>query len=131
MRQYVGNRCIIGVGDKMDAHVAPETLQGQCRHLRAEIGTADADMNQIGDALAGSAFVLAAQHLFCKRERRIQCLMQQGHHVFSAHIHRRGIGGQAQGGMQRGTLFAVIHQLTFAHGLQFLFDAGLFGQLAQ
>ena len=78
----------VDIGDEAERHgalaVVPERFVG---HHRPEIGAADADVDDVADALAGMALPRAAAHALGEVGHPVEHRMDVGHDIFR---HRRG-----------------------------------------
>ena len=98
-------------------------LCGQCldHHARSEVGTTDADIDDIGDALAGKAAPLATVNLLAKSPH-------PGEH--GPDFRRRILAG-AQIHVPHRTTFSVVDGFAVGHFLLPAVDVGGVGQAAQ
>ncbi len=97
-------------------------------HDRAEVGAADADVDDVANALAGVALPRAAAHAV----REVGHLVEHGvdlrHDVLAVHDDRRAARG-AQGHVQDGAVLRDVDLLAAEHGVDALAQAGFLGQL--
>ena len=105
----------IHVRDETECHVALAVMfERLVGHHRAEVGTADADVDDVLDAFAGVAFPLRR----CGRVREIRHLVEHGmdfgHHVLAIH-HDGGVLRRAQGHVQDGAVLGHVDLLAAEH----------------
>jgi hypothetical protein len=85
------------------------------RKARAEVGAADADIDDVADRLAGGAAPVAAVNLADEALHFCEFGAHRRHHVLPA-VHQRSlVQGAAQGDVQGGTPLAVVDGLAAAH----------------
>ncbi len=93
-------------------------------HDRAEIGTADADVDDVADALAGVAQPVTAAHLLGKCRHAVEHRMHFGYDIdaFDEYpcLHRR-----AQGNVQRRACFRGVDDVAAKHRIDTLTHAAL------
>ena len=118
----------VGVGGEMHAQAGVVGGEGGGGHARAEVGAADADVDQIGKRQAVCIGVCAADEAVGEIEGAFAFAPYFGQDVFAGRADRRGVGRQAQGGVQGGAAFAGVDGFAAPHGLHFLRQAGGFGQ---
>ena len=95
-----------------------------------KIGAADADIDDVADALAGVALPLAAAHAIGEVGHLVQHGMHFGHHVFAVD-HDGCAFGRAQRHMQDGALFGDVDLFAAEHGVDARAQAAFVGQLQQ
>ena len=116
----------VDVGDEAEGHVAPAVMtQRLVGHHRAEVGAADADIDDVADALAGVARASAPLRT-CSRESRhaLEHRVHLGHDVDAVDqdpLARR----RPQGDVQDGALLGHIDFLAAEHR----FDARRAGRI--
>ena len=115
--QDVADMRAVHVGDEMhpQGRIAIR-LQRLADHLRPQIGTADADVDHVADALAGLAAPLAAPDLFGELAHVLQHVVHARHHVLAVD-EDRPVAPIAQGDVQHGTAFGVVDHLAGEHPL--------------
>ena len=121
----------IHIGDEAEGHgavaIVPERFVG---HDRAEVGTADADIDHVADALAGVALPFAAANAIGKRGHLVEDIVHQGNDVFT--VHEDGlVTGSAQGDVQHRAFFRDVDFVSAKHGFDPLLQAGFDGQFNQ
>ena len=97
-------------------------------HHRAEVGAADADVDDVADALAGVALPVAAAHAVGEGRHRVEHGVDVGHDVLAVDHDRRAARG-AQGDVQHGPVLGDVDLVAAEHGVDALAQAGLLGQL--
>ena len=115
-------------GDKMAVHPGvAEIVQGLVSHGGAEIGAADADVDDLAQGFAAAAGVFALVDRIDELRDALEFGVYGRHHVFAIDavvvVRRR-----AQGHVHRGAVFGVVERLA---GEQFLapgFELAFFGQ---
>ncbi len=105
-------------------------LQCGGHHGRAEIGTADADVDDIGERLAGMPAQLASAHCLAECLHLVEHTMDIRNHILA--VDGNGlIARRPQRGMQNGSLLRQVEFFTADHLPRCFFHAALFGQLDQ
>ena len=94
-------------------------------HARTEVGTADTDINDVGNRLAGIALPFARAYARAERLHLIEYAIDVGHDVFSVDVYGR-VATIAQRGVQYGAAFGDIDFLAGEHSLGFFLDLRLF-----
>ena len=95
----------IHVGDKVHAQAGLRIgLQGSADHLGTQIRAADADIDHVGDALAGVTLPFTRTHGLAELAHFHQHAAYLWHDVFAIHVDGN-VGLIAQSGMQNGTVF--------------------------
>ena len=129
--QRIGNVRTVDVGNEMRAWAIVEWSQCQRRHHWAEIGAANADIDDVGDFLAGRTFEKARADCIGKLAHRRQNAVDVRHHVLAVDQHWR-VRTVAQCGMKNGTVFGEVDGLAgkhfFALGFNAAFDCQLLKQ---
>ncbi len=121
----------IDVGNEAEGQVALAVVsQGFVRHHRPQVRSADADVDDIADRLAGVALPLPAAHPVGEIGHLIENGMDLGHHVLAIHDDGLPLGG-AQGHVQDGPLFGDVDLLAPEHGIDSGPQAGFLRQLQQ
>ena len=109
------NMGAIHIGDKMhvDARL-PVGPQGFSGHHRPQVGTADADIDDIGDALAGITLPPARNDLVGKGLHLLKYGIHRRHDVLPIYVYRF-LGAVAQGHMQYRPPFRLVDRLSGEH----------------
>jgi hypothetical protein len=94
----------------------------QHRHLRAEVGAADADVDHVGDRVV-------AAHLLGIGQHRVERFMHLAQLV--GRLADLRIGGGAQQRVQHGAVFGVVDVLAREHRVAVRLEAALAGQREQ
>ena len=121
----------VDVGNEM--HLEPRMAVGlECLidHLRPQIGAADADVDHVGDALAGVTAPLAASHLLGEGAHALDYRIDLGHHVLAVDHHRR-IAAVAQCRVQHCTVLGVVDLVAGKHPFAPAGHVRFFGQAQQ
>jgi hypothetical protein len=121
----------VDVGDEVHGQARMRELaQRQADHLRAEVGTADADVDDVRDFLARVAAPLAVADGVAERFDAGEDVVHVGRDVLAVDrdllVLRR-----AQGSVQDGALFRQIDLAAREHGIAQLLDAALARQVCQ
>ncbi len=121
----------VDVGDKVDAQAGLAIrLQRLADHLRAEVRPADADIDDIGDRLAGVSLPCARADGFAERPHLGQHSVDFRHHVFAIH-ENRSVRTVAQRDVQDGPVLRVVVLLAGEHGFDLVCQVGLARQIEQ
>ena len=129
--QNVAQLRAVHVGNEMHVQTRVAVgLQGGAHHQRALVGTADADIDDVGDGLAGIARPIAVADGMGKLPHMPEYGIDFGHNVFAVHINRR-VGAVAQGDVQGGAVFGVVDFLSGKHGAHFFRQTAFACQLEQ
>ena len=95
----------IDIGDEMHVDAFDmERAQSLANHARSQIGTADADIDDVGDRFAGVTFPFACMHFLGKQTHLFQYRLDIRNDVFAID-HDRFAARCAQCRMQYGTMF--------------------------
>jgi len=105
-------------------------FEGLVGHHRAEVRSADADIDDIANALARMAFPRSAPHPIAEIGHLVEHSMDCGHHILTIYDDGCSTRG-AQGDMQDRSLFRDIDLLAPEHGIDSRLQTGFFGQLNQ
>ena len=105
-------------------------LQRLVGHDGAEIGAADADVDDVADPLAGVALPVAAAHAVGEGGHLVEHGMDLRHDVLAVD-EDRGVARRAQRHVQHGALLGDVDLLAAEHGVDALAQARLFGELEQ
>jgi len=121
----------VDIGDEAEGHAAfAVVFQGFVGHHRAEVGAADADVDDVADALAGVAGPGAAAQAVGEVRHLVEHRMHCGDHVLAveddALVTRR-----AQGDVQHCPLLGDVDLLPAEHGVDPPAQPALLGQLHQ
>ena len=121
----------VDVGDEAEGHGAVAVvLERLVGHHRAEVRAADADVDDVADALAGVALPRAAADAVGEVGHLVEHGVDLGHHVLAVDDDRRALG-RAQRHVQDGAVLGDVDLLAPEHGVDPLAQAGLLGQLQQ
>ena len=119
----------VDVGDEPEGHrpvaVVLERLVG---HHRPEVGTADADVDDVADALAGVALPCAAAHAVGEVGHLVEHGVHLGHHVLAVDDDV-GRSRGAQGHVQDRAVFGDVDPVAAEHRVDALAQAAFLGQL--
>ena len=129
--EHVAQLGAVHGGNKV--HVQPRRAVGRERrthHQRPQIRAADADIDHVGNHLAGIAQPLAAAHRAGEVAHLREHRAHFGHHVFAVHHYRR-VRQIAQRGVQRGTVFAAVDFFAGKHRGDFFRQTAFLGQRHQ
>ena len=91
------------------------------RHRRAEVGPADADVDDVGDRLVGADAIGERRHLI---EHRVHV----GHDVGTVDVHRHA-GRRPQRHVHHGPILGDVDVLTGEHRVASGLDAAVAGQM--
>ncbi|ENN83966.1 hypothetical protein RHSP_70222 [Rhizobium freirei PRF 81] len=105
--QDVGDVCAVDIGDEMRARAVMEGGERERRHDRTEIGAADADIDDVGDRLAGRALQRAGADTVGKFAHGGQHAVDVRHHILAVDEYWR-VGAVAQRGVQHGAVFGEV-----------------------
>ena len=112
----------IDVRDEMRARAVMERRKRQRRHHGAEIGTANADIDDVGNLLTGRTLQRTGTDRLGKLAHGGENGVHIGHHVLALHENRR-VGAIAQRSMQHGAVFGEVDRLAREHLLALCLDA--------
>ena len=114
--ERLGDIGSIDVGDEVKTQAGMNVgRQGFDHHLRAQVGAADADVDDVGDRLAGVALPLARPHALAERAHVRQDAVDIGHHISPIDIDG-SVGAIAQGDVQHGPVLGDVDFLAAEHG---------------
>ncbi len=131
LAEYCINVVPIDVGDEVKIQpLMREATQRPAHHFWPEIGSADADVDDIGDRLAAIAFPFTRTHALGKCLHLRQHRMHVGIHILPVHDERLALGC-AQGSVQYGTLFGRVDLVAGKHRIAPRFHAAFARQAAQ
>ena len=105
--------------------VVPQRLVG---HHRAEVGAADADVDDVADALAGMPEPVAAAHLVGERGHAVEHRVHLGHDVVAVDDDRTAPRGARKRDVQHRALLGRVDLLAAEHRVDALAQAALLGQ---
>ena len=121
----------VDVRDEPERQVAVAVvLERLVGHDRPEVGAADADVDDVADALAGVALPLAAADAVGEVGHLVEHGVDLRHDVLAVH-HDRGVSRRAQRHVQHRAVFRDVDLLAAEHGVDPLAQAGLLRQLQQ
>ena len=121
----------VDVGDKAALQALLHVgLQGLVRHDGAEVGAADANVDDGLNRLAGDAHPLARADAAGEGVDLLQHLVHVGDGILA--VDRQGVGrGAAQRGMQDGAVLGDVNVLACKHAVAQVRHAGLLGEREQ
>ena len=99
-------------------------------HHWAEVGAADADVDDVANALAGVPLPRAASHAVGKIGHPVEYGVDLRHHVLAVHDYRCTARG-SQGHMQNGPVFRQVDLVSPEHGVDTFAQTGLLGEATQ
>ena len=105
-------------------------LEGLVGHDGAEVGAADADVDDVPDGLAGVAEPGAGADLVGEGGHLVEDGVDFGDDVFAVDFDGFGFGG-AEGDVEDGAVFGGVDLLAGEHGFGVLLEAGFFGELEE
>jgi hypothetical protein len=117
----------IDIGDEMQPRPVMVGRQRQRRHRRTEIRPADADIDHVGERLAGCAEYRAVAHPVRERAHRVKHRVHLRHHVLAIDADV-GIGCGSEGGVQNRAAFRRVDRLARKHPVPLRLDTGCLGQ---
>ncbi len=119
----------IHVGHEAEGHRAVAIVaQRFVGHHRAQVGAADADVDDVADALAGVALPCAAANAIGKICHLVEHGVDLRHHVLA--VHANGFASRrAQRHMQNRPLLRDVDLLAVKHGFDARLQSGLLGQV--
>ena len=121
----------VDVGDEAERHGAlAVVLERLVGHHRAEVGAADADVDDVADALAGVALPGAAPDAVGEVRHLVEHGVDLGHHVLAVHDDG-GARGRAQGHVQDGPVLRDVDLLAPEHRVDAGAQAGFLGELEE
>ena len=107
----------VDVAHEPERHVAlREVAQRVVGHVRSEVGAADADVDDVADALAGVADPLPAAHALGEVGHLAQHRVHRGDDVLAVDLDHRALG-RAQRGVQHGAVLGDVDLLAPEHGV--------------
>jgi hypothetical protein len=119
----------VDVGNEPEGHVPlavmPERFVG---HDRPEVGAADANVDDVADALAGVALPPAAPDAVAEVGHLVEHGMHLGDNVLAVH-EDGGVFRRAQGHVQNGAVLREVDLVPAEHRVNALAQAGFGGQL--
>ena len=98
-------------------------LEGLVGHHRPEVGAADADVDDVADALAGVALPGAAADAVAEVRHLVEHGVDLGHHVLAVDDDRCA-ARRAQGHVQDGAVFRDVDLVAPEHGVDARAQAG-------
>ncbi len=104
--------------------------QGFVGHHRPQIRSADADVDNIADGLAGVAAPGTGTHLVCKGAHAIQHRMHRRHHILTIHANI-GIARRAQRHMQHSAILSRVDAVAAKHRVDLFAQPALLRQLQE
>jgi hypothetical protein len=121
----------IDVGDEAECHVALAVMpQGFIGHNRPEVGPADADVDDVANALAGMAFPCTHANLVREFGHPVEDRMNLGNHVPA--VDDDGCAaGRSQSRVEHGAVFGDVDFVSRKHHFNSGRKVRLRGQLEQ
>ena len=117
----------IDVGDEAEGEVAlGVVLERFIGHDRAEIGAADADVDDVADALAGVSLPCSAANLVGEGGHLVEHSVHAGDYIFAVDLDRFAFG-RAERDVQDGAVFGDVDLVAAEHRVDALLQAALFG----
>ena len=121
----------IDIGNETERQAAlAVVLERLVGHHRPQVGTPDADIDDVPNTFAGVAQPGAAPDAVGKVSHPVQHGVDLGHHVLPVHDDDCPLGG-AQGDVQNGSLLRKVDLFSPEHGVNPGPQPGLLGQLHQ
>jgi len=120
----------VDVGDEVCIDIRGIGLECIAGHQGAEVGATDADVDDIGNFLAGKTFPAAIAHAFTEIAHLCEYAIDVGHDILAIDVDR-GVAAVAQGGMQYGTMFGEIDFFAGEHLVAHAFQIHVTCQLEQ
>src|SRR5271165_3610753 len=121
----------VDIGDKAKRHVALTVIaQRLIGHDRSEIGAADADVDDVANALAGMALPLAAPDAIAESRHLVQYGVDARNDVLAINLDHFALRS-AQSDVQDRAFFRDVDLFAAKHGIDPLTQAGLLRQLQQ
>ena len=128
--QDLGSMGAVDVGDEVHLEVVLVGPQGLGDHDRAQIGSADSDVDDALDCLAGIALPLAGDDLLGEGLHLGKDALHIGHHILSVNEDRLA-AHVAEGGMKNCAALGAVDLLAAEHRLDGIADAALLCELAE
>lgn len=126
--QRIGNMRAVDIGNEMRTRAVMEGRKRQRRHNRAEIGTANTNIDDVGNLFPGRTFQGAGTDRIGKLAHGCQNAVHIRHHVLVINENGR-VGTIAQGGMQHGAVFGEVDGLAGEHLLALGLDTAFAREL--
>jgi hypothetical protein len=121
----------VNVGDEAEAHITCTVVaQRFIGHHRPQVRAADADVDDVADALTSEALPRAAAHAFGERAHLIEHGVHLRHDILTIDNDMRVARG-AQGDMQHGAIFGHVDLVAAKHRVDTLAQVALLSQLQQ
>ena len=128
--ERLGEMGRVDVGDEEELHVALGVgREREIGHYGTEVAAADADVDDILDALAGKALPLAVADRVGKIPHRRENLSHAGHDVLAVDLDLHLGVHVAKSGVKNGAAFGGVDLLAREHLLDFGLEIGLLGEL--
>ena len=126
----LGEGGAVDVGDEAEAQVAVAVgTQRQVGHLGPEVRAADADVDDVADALAGMALPFAGAHALGKVGHAAEHGMHVGHDVAAVDLDHR-VARRAQRRVQHGAVLGDVDLVAAEHRVALGAKPALLGELA-
>ena len=107
-----------------------EGLEGLVGHGGAEVGAADADVDDVADGLAGGAAPLAGADAGGEVGHAVEDGVDVGVDVLPVDDEAGGLGG-AEGGVEDGAVLGLVDMLAGEHPLDLGLEVGFLGELEE
>ncbi len=121
----------VDVRHEVSAHPGlPIRLEGQARHHRAEVASADADVDDVGDPLAGVSLPRAAPDGVGELAHLGEDAVDPGHDVLAIDQHRL-VAPVSEGGVEHRAVFGAVDLVAGEHAIAPLEDARLPRQIEE
>ena len=120
----------VDVGDEEELHIALRVgRKREISHYGAKIAAADADVDDVLDALTGKALPLSVADRVGEISHRRENLSHAGHNILTIDLDLRLRIHIAKSGMKNGAAFSSVDLLTREHLLDFGLEIGFLGEL--
>ena len=119
----------VDVGNEPERQTALAVMPERfIRHHRSEIGTADADIDNVADSFSRVAFPRAAADTLAEFSHSVEHGMNLGHNVLAVDLDGRS-SGSTEGDVQHRPVFRDVDLVASKHGVDPLSQAGFLRQL--
>ena len=134
-----GVEVVCGLGEVGAVHIGDEAegeravgvvAQGLVGHHGTEVGAADADIDDVFDALAGVAFPLAGADAIGKFGHAVENGMNLWNDINAIDFYRGRARG-AEGGVEHGAVLGDVDLVTTEHGVNLAAQTGGIGEIDQ
>ncbi len=120
----------VDVGDEVDGGAVGEGLERLRNHDGAEIGAADADVDDVGDFLSGEAFPFSGSDGVGEGAHLLKHLFHARHDVLPFNVNGAAVE-VPEGGVEDGALFGEINDCARKHALSPFLDVGVFREVEE